>query len=121
MIAIRKKHKVLVVDDERIVADTLATILKINGFDTTALYSGEQAIEWVEIFHPHIVLSDICMHKVNGIETAEHIRQLHPECRVILFTASVITPENRSRINELGLEFLERPLHPEVLLAHLQK
>jgi DNA-binding NtrC family response regulator len=115
------KPKVLVVDDERLIADTLATILKINGFETTALYSGEAALEWVESFQPNVVLSDIHMRKVNGIETAERIRRKHPDCRVILFTASALSATTRHRIQELGFEFLQRPLHPEVILACLQQ
>lgn len=116
-----RKPRVLVVDDEHLIADTLATILKINGFETTALYSGEAALEWVESYQPNVVLSDIHMHKVNGIETAERIRKRHPECRIILFTASVMSPSTRHRIQELGFEFLQRPLHPEVVLAQLER
>ncbi len=115
-----KKPKVLVIDDERIVADTLATILRMSGFETTALYSGEEAMEWVESFHPDIVLSDIRMKQVSGIDTAIHIRERHPECRVILFTASAISESARLRIEELNFEFLERPLHPRDVLTYLR-
>ena len=115
----KAKHKVLVIDDEHIVANTLAEILQLHGFEATALYSGESALEWVESYRPDIVLSDIVMDQVDGVATAVRIRELHPACRVILFSASTLSLENRSEINRLGFEFLERPLHPKELLEHV--
>jgi DNA-binding NtrC family response regulator len=113
------KSKVLVIDNEALIADTLTEILALNGFEATPLYSGESALEWIESFRPDIVLSDIMMQKVDGVEAAVRIRELHPECRVILFSASALSSVNRQKINSLGFEFLERPLHPKVLLAHV--
>ena len=113
------KRKVLVIDDDRIVADTLSEILRLHGFAPVALYSGEEALELVDRFRPDIVLSDICMNQVNGIEAATRIRQLHPECRVILFTASSLTPQTRKKIKDLGFELLLRPLRPQNVLKAL--
>ena len=115
------KARALVIDDDRMTADTLAQILSLHGFETTALYSGEQALEWVESFRPDVVLSDIVMRRVNGVDTAMRIRNLHPEVRVILFTASSISVTARNRIEELGFEFLQRPLHPKDVLAQLRR
>jgi DNA-binding NtrC family response regulator len=112
-------RRVLVIDDERIIADTLTEILELHGFEATPLYSGESALEWVENSRPDIVLSDIVMHQVDGVETAVRIRSLHPECRVILFSASLVSSANRRKINSLGFEFLQRPLHPKDLLAYV--
>ena len=115
------KPKVLVIDDEQIVADTLATILKLHGFNSKSFHSGEAALECVEGFHPDVVLSDIRMHKLDGIETAKRIRELHPECRIILFTATRVDDSTRHQIiEELGFEFLERPLHPAEVLTRLR-
>ncbi len=113
------KCRVLVIDDEHIIADTLKQILELHGFEATPLYSGESALEWIESFRPDIVLSDIVMHQVDGVEAAVRIRELHPECRVILFSASALSSANRRKIVTLGFEFLERPLHPKDLLAHV--
>src|ERR1700749_1899393 len=84
------KGKVAVVDDEHIIADTLAEILNNHGFEGKALYSGESAVKEVEDFRPQIILSDVRMGGINGVEAAIRIRKLHPECRIILFTASPI-------------------------------
>jgi DNA-binding NtrC family response regulator len=59
------------------------------------------------------------MHEVDGVQTAVRIRELHPECRVILFSASSVSYANRRKISSLGFEYLERPLHPKDLLEHM--
>lgn len=115
----KAKSRVLVIDDERLIADTLTQIFKLNGFDATPLYSGESALEWIESYRPDIVLSDIVMHKLDGVEAAARIRDLHPECRIILFSAAALSVANRRRISNLGFEYLERPLHPKDLLARV--
>lgn len=117
----KDRPKVLVIDDDRILADTLAEILRRHEFAPIALYSGEEAVEFVERFQPDIVLSDIRMHRIDGIEAARQIRELHPECRVILFTASAISESTRATIRDLRFEFLTRPLHPEAVLSVLRK
>ena len=115
------RRTVLVIDDDRVLADTLAQILRLNGFQPVALYSGEEAIELVERLQPDIVLSDIRMSRVDGIEAAKRIRELHPECRVILFTAHPVSAAMRHMIHGLGFELLQRPLHPEEVLTALRR
>jgi two-component system phosphoglycerate transport system response regulator PgtA len=113
--------RVLVVDDDKMTADTLTAVLRQAGFAAQALYSGEETLEWIEKNHPHVVLTDICMRKVSGIDTAVRVRELHPECRILVFSASTLTATQRDEIERLHLEFLERPLHPRDLLTRLKK
>jgi DNA-binding NtrC family response regulator len=113
------KARVAVVDDEHIIADTLAEILNNHGFQAKALYSGESAVEDVEDFRPQIVLSDVRMGGIDGVEAAIQIRRLHPECRIILFTSSPVRHSIHAKIDLLGFEFIERPLHPLEVLALL--
>ena len=113
------KARVAVVDDEHIVADTLAEILNNHGFQAKALYSGESAVDEVEDFRPQIILSDVRMGGIDGVEAAIRIRKLHPECRIILFTASPVRDSIHATIDLLGFEFIERPLHPQEVLSLL--
>jgi DNA-binding NtrC family response regulator len=113
------KARVAVVDDEHIIADTLTEILNSHGFQAKALYSGEAAVEEVRDFRPQIVLSDVQMGGIDGVEAANRIRRLHPECRIILFTASPVRHSIHAEIDRLGFEFIERPLHPQEVLALL--
>jgi CheY-like chemotaxis protein len=114
------KLRVVVVDDEHIVADTLAQILTMYGYEARAHYSGEAALANSKEFRPHVVLSDVRMQGMDGIETAVQIRDFLPDCRMILFTASPVRTEIQERILQLGFEFLQRPLHPQEVLALLE-
>jgi DNA-binding NtrC family response regulator len=111
---------VLVIDDDRVLADTLAEILRKHGYRPVALYSGEEAVELAQRFRPDVILSDIRMSRLDGIEAAKRIRALHPKCRVILFTAQTVTAAMRQTIHRLKFELLQRPLRPEDVLAALR-
>ena len=114
------KPKIIVIDDQRLTADTLTAILNQNGYDASAFYSGEEAIASANRFAPAIVMSDIRMHEMDGIQTALRLRTIHPRCRVILFSASAMSETEEHRIEESGFEFLHRPLHPAQVLHHLR-
>lgn len=109
----------IVVDDERVIADTLAVILRLKKYHVHAAYSGEEALEIAKKIRPDIVLSDIHMQQLNGIQTAVRIRERHPACRIILYSGQIVNERDRARIQELGFEFLQKPLHPRDILEHL--
>ena len=111
---------VLVVDDDKVLADTLADILRKHGYKPVALYSGEEALELAQRFRPDVVLSDIRLSGLDGIETASRIRAMHPDCRVILFTAHPVSAAMRHMIHRLGFVLLQRPLRPEDVLTALR-
>src|SRR4051794_38779493 len=115
-----RRPRVAVVDDEPIVADTLAEILSLHGYESKALYSGEAAVEEAEDTRPEIVLIDVRLPGIDGVEAAIQIRKLHPACRIILFTASPAHHAIQARVGILGFEFLQRPLHPWDVLCLLQ-
>jgi CheY-like chemotaxis protein len=112
---------VLVVDDDRVLADTLADILRKHGYKPIALYSGEEALELAQRFRPDVLLSDVRMSRLDGIEAARRVRALHPDCRVILFTAHPISAAMRQAVHRLGFQLLQRPLRPEEVLRALRR
>jgi two-component system phosphoglycerate transport system response regulator PgtA len=114
------RPRVAVVDDEHIVADTLAEILRLHGYESRALYSGEAAVEDAKEFMPGTVLIDVRMQGIDGVEASIRIKKLHPTCRIILFTASPVRQAIQARISILGFEFLQRPLHPWDVLSLLR-
>ncbi len=116
------KPKVLVADDERVIADTLAIILNQAGFAATAVYSGEKAVETARTLSPDMLISDVIMTDMNGIDAAIQIRALLPSCKILLFSGQAATADLLDRARTQGHEFeiLAKPVHPQDLLARLR-
>jgi CheY-like chemotaxis protein len=117
-----KKPKVLVVDDERVIADTLAIILNQNGFDASPVYTGKDAVERARGERPELIISDVIMPDMNGIDAAINIRQFLPGCKILLFSGQAATADLLERARAQGHEFeiLAKPVHPQDLLARLR-
>jgi CheY-like chemotaxis protein len=116
------KPKVLVADDERVIADTLAMILNQSGFDARAVYSGEKALDLASTFQPDMLISDVIMADLNGIETAIRIRELLPQIKILLFSGQAATADLLEKARARGYEFeiLAKPVHPQDLLSRLR-
>jgi CheY-like chemotaxis protein len=112
------KPRVLVVDDERVIADTLAIILNQNGFDASAVYTGTAAVDRARETKPDLIISDV----MNGIEAAIRIRQVLPACKILLFSGQAATADLLEKARAQGHEFeiLAKPVHPQDLLAKLR-
>ena len=118
-----RKPKVLVVDDERVIADTLAIILNLNGYDAAPVYTGPAAVERARAVKPELVISDVIMPDMNGIEAAIAIRKFLPSCKILLFSGQAATADLLEHAREQGHEFeiLAKPVHPQDLLAKLRE
>jgi CheY-like chemotaxis protein len=116
------KPRVLVADDEQVIANTLAIILNQAGFDARAVYSGESAIETVDSFQPNMLISDVIMTGMTGIEAAIEIRNRLPKCKILLFSGQAATADLLEKARAQGHEFeiLAKPVHPTDLLAKLR-
>jgi CheY-like chemotaxis protein len=116
------KPKVLVIDDDRLVADTLAMILNTNGFDAVATYSGPEAIEFARSETYDHLLTDVMMEPMNGIQAALAICALRPTCKVLLMSGNERTALLLKEAAGAGHDFeiLAKPVHPTVILAHLR-
>lgn len=121
MLETGQNPRVLIVDDECVIADSLALILNQNGFDATAVYSGEAAVETAVTFNPDVLISDVVMGEMNGIELALRVSVLLPGCRVILISGNAATADllHGAEAHGYHLEMLVKPVHPRVLLQCL--
>lgn len=120
--AASNKPKVLVVDDEHVIADTLAIILNQSGFDATAVYSGNEAVEHARKLSPDLIVTDVFMPDLNGIQAAIKIRSFLPGCKILLFSGQAATADLLENARAEGHEFeiLAKPVHPQDLLAKLR-
>jgi len=116
------RPRVLVADDEQVIANTLATILTRSGFDARATYSGETAVEMAAEWKPNMLISDVIMNGITGIEAAIQVRALLPECKILLFSGQAATADLLEKARAQGHEFeiLAKPVHPTDLLAKLR-
>lgn len=116
------KPKVLVADDEQVIANTLAIILNQSGFEAKAVYSGENALESIDDFQPNMLISDVIMTGMTGIEAAIQIRAKLPRCKILLFSGQAATADLLEKARAQGHEFeiLAKPVHPTDLLAKLR-
>ncbi len=117
----RKRLRVLIVDDEEMIADTLARILNASGFEARAAFSGEQAIPSASEFEPDILLTDVIMRGMSGIDAGIAVSKILPLCRVILFSGQAATADLQARAKAQGYSFelIAKPIHPQELLKVL--
>jgi CheY-like chemotaxis protein len=115
--------RVLIADDERIIANTLALILSASGFDAQAVYSGEKAIESAVEMKPDVLICDVILGGISGIEVAIRVSKLQPACKVVLLSGQAATADLLERAEAEGhrFEILAKPIHPNALLEYLAR
>jgi CheY-like chemotaxis protein len=116
------KPTVFVVDDEPVITSTLTTILNMSGFEATGFTDPLAALEAVNTKHPQILISDVMMPQLNGMELAIRFQQLCPECKIILFSGQAATMDLLDLAREQGHNFhvLPKPIHPKDLLTAIR-
>ena len=112
-------HNVLIVDDDHLIADTLTLIFTQAGYSSRAEYSAESALAVVSAWPPQLVITDISLQGMNGIELAKRLKETCPECR-ILFLSGHDTASNLLEADEnIGHRWtiLPKPTSPPKLLG----
>jgi DNA-binding response OmpR family regulator len=114
--------RVLVADDEKLIADTLVQIFSQQGFMSLAVYDGESAVEAASAFHPNVLLADVMMPGMNGFELAQEYARAIPACRVILFSGrgDVVGMREDAGLEESSFDVYTKPVAPHVLLNRLR-
>jgi len=113
---------ILVVDDEPLVADTLSAILARAGFKTHTAYDGATALQLANKFTPHLLITDVAMPEMNGVELALTLVDEQPACKVLLFSGHATSADLVNAL-DAGHEFrlLSKPIHPTEMLKHVTK
>jgi CheY-like chemotaxis protein len=110
---------VLVVDDETVIADTITKILSLNGYAATAAYDGDSALESALVRPPNLLLTDVILPGMNGIELAQTVKRVFPDCKILLCSGQASTSDLMSSAFRAGHRFtlLNKPMPPDQLLA----
>ncbi|MBE0655095.1 MAG: response regulator transcription factor [Bacteroidales bacterium] len=115
-------YKILVVDDEEDIVEFISYNLKKEGFKVSTARNGKEAISVAHSFHPHLILLDIMMPEMDGIEACEEIRS-DPDLTDILIAFLTARSEDYSQIagfNAGADDFISKPIRPKVLTSRLK-
>lgn len=109
---------VLVVDDEVVIADTLTTILSQHGIAAMTAYDGFGALEIARVIPPDLLLADVVMPGMSGIDLANEIKKDIPDCAILLFSGQAATAGLLAKAGKSWCDFevLLKPIHPQKLV-----
>lgn len=119
----KEKSRIFVVDDELIIASTLATILRMNGFDALAFTHPQEALRAAREKAPELLISDVIMPGISGIDLAILVLKLSPKCKILLFSGQAATANLLETARERGhhFEVLAKPIHPAEFLLKIKE
>ena len=115
------KPMVLVIDDEGGILDSLRILLKNEGYDVRVAQGGRAGVEQIEALHPDIVLSDVRMPSVDGLQVLAAARAKDPDTPVILMTAQATLQSAMQAVNEGAFYYIQKPFRYDELLAILRR
>jgi CheY-like chemotaxis protein len=117
------RPSVFIVDDEQVIARTLTVILQRSGFAARFFTDSLEALAVARIEAPDLILSDVMMPRLSGVELAIAIQRERPLCKIMLFSGRAQTLDLLSNARESGYDFklLAKPLHPADLLHLIRK
>lgn len=118
-----QRPRILIVDDHKLIADTLREIMQNSGFEARAAYDGLSALEIAARFRPDWLLSDVLMPRMNGVELAISIRNKYPKTAILLFSGQAGISDILRDGQRQGYEFelIAKPVHPLKLIERLKQ
>jgi DNA-binding NtrC family response regulator len=111
--------RILVVDEESVTADRLAEILRRNGYATEAAYDANGALQKALLSPPELVITDVALPGMSGVQLAITIKRVYPDCKILLYSGQASTPELIRSPHWAPYDFtlLSKPVRPKDLLA----
>lgn len=111
-------RRILILDDEVTIAETLEMIFRGCGYETRVAFSAEQAIDTIAVWQPDLAIVDVMLPHMNGIEFGTVLKSNYPDCQVLLVSGHPGTAEllEVAREKQYNFEILAKPLHPALIL-----
>ncbi len=116
-----QKFKLLIVDDNQDLCESLLDILELKGYEVMTVFNGYQAIAAVKKEQFNLVLMDVKMPGINGIDTLKILKKISPGLKVIMITAFADDVFYRAGLQNGDFEVVRKPLNIERFLALLKK
>lgn len=109
------KGRILIIDDEEDITEFLSTFFELKGYYPEVAHSGQEGLDKLKTFNPHIILLDVRMPKMDGIETLREIRKVDPDVGVIMVTAVQEVSIGREALKLGAADFVTKPIDLEYL------
>ena len=115
--------RIFIVDDEPVIASSLATILRMNGFSARFFTSPLEALAAARLESPDLVISDVAMPGISGVDLAIQMRAQYPKCKILLFSGQATTLDLLEGARAQGYDFrlLQKPIHPSEFLYEIRE
>lgn len=113
--------KIVIVDDDEEIVEALTDMLELEGFSVCGFQQPYKALEFLRRDSPTVVLSDVKMPKMDGINLLSRLHQLDAEMPVLLMSGHADIPIAIEAMKEGAYDFMEKPLQPELLFGRLQR
>ncbi|EKO38183.1 MAG: response regulator (CheY-like receiver, AAA-type ATPase and DNA-binding domain containing protein) [Solidesulfovibrio magneticus str. Maddingley MBC34] len=110
---------ILLVDDEREFTATLAERMELRGLTVRCVYSGEEALKEIGADKPDVVVMDVMMPGLKGLDILRHIKATNPEIQVILLTGQAGTRDGMEGMKLGAFDYLLKPLELDALLGKI--
>ena len=117
-----KQVLIYVVDDDEIITSTVTMILEASGFEVAGFRNPLDALKAVETRPPDVLLSDVIMRQMHGIDLAVKVKTLCPSCKVLLLSGQAQTADllDEARLQGHVFPILAKPIHPTDLIAAIR-
>ncbi|MGK2961901.1 MAG: sigma-54-dependent transcriptional regulator [Gemmatimonadaceae bacterium] len=121
MQAQESRPTVLIIDDESAIVDTLRILLKNEGFAAHVAFGGKQGLDQIAAIKPDIIISDIRMPAVGGLDVLAAARAQDPDVPVILMTAQASLQTAITAVNDGAFHYVQKPFHNDALIAIVRR
>jgi two-component system OmpR family response regulator len=113
-------HRILVVDDEPNIVDVVSMALRFQGFEVAAAETGQQALDQVTAFKPHLMVLDVMLPDMEGFDVAERLRGQRADVPIVFLTARDATPDKVRGLTTGGDDYVTKPFSLEELVARIR-
>ncbi|MGD8401532.1 MAG: response regulator [Bacillota bacterium] len=117
-------YRVIIADDEEVTCDSLHKIIPWNRLgieQVITVKNGLEALALAQMFRPDILITDICMPKMDGLKLATHIRKLFPKCKIIFLTGYADKAYLKTAIHLKADSYIEKPINQEEIRVAIRE
>ena len=115
------KSSILIVDDEPVARRSLSDILRLEGYSVASAPNGQAAVEYVRTNHVDLIIVDLRMPGMDGLEVVQVVNQLAPDTEVVLLTAFASTETAIQALRLRIHDYLQKPAPPAQIVASVKK